>query len=97
MTKVANSRKDHRDSQMVRCSNHFGVIYGAAGLNECRRAMAHSFLQSIGKREESVGGDDGSLEGQNRFECAEADGVDAAHLAGAYTQSLARASIHDSI
>ena len=58
MAEVADSRKDHGDTDSVGGSDHFLVADRAAGLNDGGCARRRDRLQAIGEGEEGVGGGD---------------------------------------
>src|SRR5215218_11209102 len=91
MPEVAVLGEDHRDAGVLAGLDHLGVAFGAAGLDNRGGAGLDRQLGAVGEGEEGVGGEGGAGEEALGLGAAglaalldrEADGVDAAHLAGA--------------
>ena len=80
---MADTGKDHGHSEAVSGGDDVVVADGASRLNDGDGAGFGGFLDAIGEREESVGGDDAAGERRLRFHDGDFYGIDAAHLAGA--------------
>ncbi len=88
MSELTSSRKHHGDPVSVRRGGDLLVTDGAARLNDCRDARLGGLLDAVGKGEERIGGEDGSLRlmpGVAGLVDRKEGGVDPAHLAGSDT------------
>ncbi len=97
MPEVANAGEDHREAEPVSGVDDVLILYRATGLNGGGEAVAGRRFESIGEREERIGGDDITFEGRHGFGSAELHRIDAAHLARARTDQLTGACIDDCV
>ena len=97
MAEVPDSGEDHGEAEAVGGGDDVVILDGAAGLDDGGSAGSGNGFESVGEREEGVGGGDGAFEREDGFHGAEAGGVDAAHLAGADADGLAVARVDDGV
>src|SRR5437660_4167411 len=94
---MADPGEDHGHAVTVGCLNDLLVTDGSSRLDHSRGSRLGDFLNAVGKREESIGGGHGALQGQLRFHGSDLAGIDAAHLAGAHSYRLPFAHIKDRV
>src|SRR5581483_3918856 len=97
VAEVADAGKNHCQTEAVGRVDDFRMANRAARLDNGRGTSVGDFLNAIGKREESVGCGDGSLERQYSFHGTYAAGVHTTHLAGTYSHRLAVSSVNNGV
>ncbi len=97
MPKVADAGEDHGEAVLVAGVDRVLIAHGAAGLDDCPDAGAGGFVDIVPKREEGVGGQDGSGNAVACFSNREVDGIDAAHLPGADAHEHPVLGEHDGV
>jgi hypothetical protein len=60
MPKVTETGKEHSDAQFVTSSNTFLIVFGTTWLNNSRNSVLNKNIYTIPKREEAIGGTNGS-------------------------------------
>src|SRR3712207_3218530 len=97
MPEMPDAREDHRQIVLVGGGDDFGVADGAAGLDDGGDAVPGRLVEAVADGEELVGGERGALDWKLHAHRADADGIDARHLARADADRLARARVDDGV
>ena len=97
MAEVTGGSEDHRNTESIAGSDHVRVAHRSARLKNCADAGGDRRFDTVGEREECIGGERRSANARAGLVHRESHGVNATHLTGADTEDFSSHGEHDRV